>query len=414
VAYIMSRFPKLSETFVLNEILSVESLGIRVEVYPLLRERQPVSHPEAQRLTQRAHFQPFMSLDILRAQAHFLRRSPSTYFGALLEVLRGTWGSANFFLGAIGIFPKTVRFAYEMQQSGVAHVHAHFCSHPAAAALIIHRLTGIPFSFTAHGSDLHVERRMLDQKLEASAFAVTVCDFNKEVMVRTCGERLRPKIRVIHCGVDTDYFRPAPKRGTDRPFQIVCVASLEPVKGHRYLIDACRLLRDRGVEIRCHLVGAGPLRRDIEDQVEHAGLNSNVRFLGGQPRAEVARLLTRMDTAVLASHPTPEGKREGVPVALMEAMACGLPVVASGISGIPELVDHEVTGLLTPSGDAVALADALERLSSDPGLAAEMGRAGRHKVVRGFSLEENARGLVELIHSPEMALAEASSEAAAP
>jgi colanic acid/amylovoran biosynthesis glycosyltransferase len=413
VAYIMSRFPKLSETFVLNEILTLESFGVSVEVYPLLRERQPVSHPEALRLAGRAHFHPFLSAGILRAQAHFIRRRPADYFRALFEVLRGTLGSANFFLGAIGIFPKSVRFAYEMRKLGVAHVHAHFCSHPAVAALIIHRLTGIPFSFTAHGSDLHVERRMLDRKVEASAFAVTVCDFNREVMVRTCGERLRHKIHVLHCGVDARDFSASEARCGDDPFQIISVASLEEVKGHRFLIEACRLLRARGVEFRCHLVGAGPLRASLEAAIAGAGLGEHVHLHGGQPRAAVARLLARVDAAVLASHPTREGKREGLSVALMEAMAAELPVVASDISGIPELVEHERSGLLVPSGDPVVLADALERLSRDHELRRRMGEAGRRKVLRAFSLEANARHLLGLFRGVEAAGAIAPADGGA-
>ena len=179
VAYIMSRFPKITETFVFYEILTMDSMGIAVDVYPLLRERQPVAHPEVQAWVRRARFQPFISLPILRAHAHFLRRAPARYGKVLYEVLRQTWGSPNFFVGALGIFPKAVRFAFEMQARGTTHVHAHFATHPAVAALIVHRLTGIPFSFTAHGSDLHVDRRMLDIKVAASAFAVTVSTYNK-------------------------------------------------------------------------------------------------------------------------------------------------------------------------------------------------------------------------------------------
>src|SRR5437016_1216183 len=145
VAYIMSRFPKITETFILYEMLALEEFGVPVEIYPLLRETQPVAHPEAERLVRRAHFHPFISLAILRAQWHFIRRRPLAYFRLWAEVLGATWGSANFFLGALGIFPKAVRFAYEMARQGVTHVHVHFASHPAVAALIIHRLTGIPF-----------------------------------------------------------------------------------------------------------------------------------------------------------------------------------------------------------------------------------------------------------------------------
>src|SRR5437867_33231 len=335
VAYIMSRFPKITETFLLYEILALEEFGVPVEVYPLLREYQPVTHPEAERLVQRAHFHPFISLPILAAQLHFIRRRPLAYFRLWAEVLGATWGSANFFLGALGIFPKAVRFAYEMARQEVTHVHAHFASHPAVAALIIHRLTGIPFSFTAHGSDLHVERRMLDKKVAAAAFAVTISSYNKEVMVEECGEAARNKIHIIHCGVDTSVFSPHRQSLAQRPFQILCVASFEEVKGHKYLIEACQLLRDRGVDFTCHLVGDGPLRPVIEAQITAAGLLDQVRLHGGVPRADVVRMLAEADVMALASVPTRSGKREGIPVVLMEAMASGLPVVTSAISGIP-------------------------------------------------------------------------------
>ncbi|RPJ66155.1 MAG: glycosyltransferase [Acidobacteria bacterium] len=400
VAYIMSRFPKLSETFVLNELVTCAARGVAVEVYPLLRERQTTAHPEVEEWVRRAHFHAFLSVPVLRANAAWLRERPAAYLGLLWEVLRKTWGSANFFVGAVGIFPKTALFARKMREQGVTHVHAHFANHPALAAFIVHRLTGIPFSFTAHGSDLHVDRRMLDTKVAASAFTVTVSEFNREVIVRECGEEARRKVRVIHCGVDPDVFAPD---GGSRPrgnrFQIVCVASFEAVKGHRFLVEACGLLKERGLPFDCHLVGQGPQRADVERRVASAGLGPEFHFHGGLPRPAVAALLSSGDAAVLASHPTPQGKREGIPVSLMEAMAAGLPVVASAISGIPELVHAGSTGLLVPSGDPVALADALERLAGRPDLRARMGKAGRARVMRAFNLHTNTLELVRLFSS---------------
>ncbi|MBP1635084.1 MAG: glycosyltransferase [Acidobacteria bacterium] len=396
LAYIMSRFPKLSETFVLNEMAACAAQGVHVEVFPLLRERQAVAHPDVDEWVRRAHYHPFVSPRIVRSNLRFLAAEPRRYAGTIAEVLRKTWGSANFFVGALGILPKSVRFAEEMRERGITHIHAHFATHPALSAFIVHRLTGIPFSFTAHGSDLHVDRRMLDTKVGAAAFAVAVSSFNREVMVRECGEHARPKVHVVHCGVDPQVFSPraAPRR--DGAFRIACVASFEEVKGHRYLIDACRVLLDRGVDFECHLVGEGPLRRAMEARADAAGLGRRVRFHGGLPRPEVARLLAEADAAVLASHPTRAGKREGIPVALMEAMAAGLPVVATAISGIPELVQPGLTGFLVPSGDAAALAEALRRLAADPGLRARMGAAGRTRVIREFDLRANAAALVRL------------------
>jgi glycosyltransferase involved in cell wall biosynthesis len=396
IAYIMSRFPKLTETFILYEILEVQRQGVRIEIFPLLRERQKVTHPEVQILTENAHFHPFLSLRILGAQLHYLLRKPLVYLRLWFEVLRGTLGSFNFFFGAIGVFPKSVRFALEMERLGINHIHAHFATHPAVAGLIIHRLTGIPFSFTAHGSDLHVERKMLDKKVAAAAFAVTVSAYNKAVMVQTCGENLSDKIHVIHCGVDPDHFPPKSAPGVANSYQILCVASFEEVKGHKHLIEACELLSTRGIDFDCHFVGNGPLRANVERQIACTDLAEKFHVHGSLPRPEVIDMLQRADVFALASIPTKQGKREGIPVVLMEAMASGLPVVSSDLSGIPELVKNGVSGLLVPPGDSLLLTNALETLYRDPKCRVQMGRSGRKHVVEEFNLHTNALKLIEL------------------
>jgi len=400
IAYIMSRFPKLTETFILYEILAIEKQGAAVEVFPLLKERTKTCHPEARQIVARAHFHPFMSPRILLAQWHFIRRSPGKYFTLWLDVLRSTFGSFNFFFGALGIFPKTVLFAYEMEKLQIQHIHAHFANHPALSAFIIHRLTGIPYSFTAHGSDLHVERKMLDKKLRSALFAVTVSSYNKNLMTEECGEGVRDRIHIIHCGVDTNLFQPRAERTNASEFkgvfQILCVASFEEVKGHRYLVEACRLLADREIEFTCHLVGDGPLRRKIETQIEYSKLADKIQLHGALPRNQIITMLGNADAFVLASVPTKQGKREGIPVVLMEAMSSGLPVVASNLSGIPELVEDGISGILTPPKDSQLLARALAELYGNPMLRSRMGKSGREKVLDEFSLEKNTSKLLKL------------------
>ena len=397
VAYIVSRFPKVTETFVLFEMQAMERLGLQIEFFPLLREREPVMHPEAERWTHRAHYMPFLSFPILWAQLWFLGRSPRRYVVMWWEVLRRTWGSTNFFVGALGIVPKSVRFAYEMRRLGIEHVHAHFASHPAVAAFVVRRLTGIPYSFTAHGADLHVDRHMLREKLQEAAFAVPISDYNRELMVAECGESLRDRTRVVHCGVDLEVFVPRAANRTPAPrFQILCVARLETVKGHRYLIEACRILAEHSWDFECHLIGDGPRRQDIEAQIETAGLGDRVLLHGPRTRDEIVQWMAAADVLVLPSAPTRSGRREGIPVVLMEAMASELPVVSTATSGIPELVDDGVSGLLVAPEDALALAAALERLVASPDLRQALGRAGRARVARDFDLHRNAAELAAL------------------
>jgi colanic acid/amylovoran biosynthesis glycosyltransferase len=397
IGYITSRFPKLTETFVLYEIVAMDRAGIPTALFPLLATRQKVVHPEVELIRDRIRSHPFLSIPIVAACWHYARHRPRALWGSLVEVLRGTWGSVNFFAGAIGIFPKAVRIAYEMEAQGVTHVHAHFANHPTVAALIVHRLTGIPFSFTAHGHDIHVERRMLREKIDAAAFAVMISEYNRRLVLEECPGTDPGKLHLLHCGADTSLFTPGARSATPGALTIVCVGSFIEVKGHRHLVEACRLLRERGTDVRCHLVGDGPGRPDLEAQVSAAGLTRDVVMHGPLPRPAVARLMAEADVVVQPSVPTRRGSREGIPVSLMEGMACGLPAVASRISGIPELVDEGENGYLVPPGDPEALAGALGRLAANPELRGRMGRAAREKVLDAYDLTRNAARLVVLM-----------------
>jgi glycosyltransferase involved in cell wall biosynthesis len=388
----MSRFPKLSETFVLYEMLAVERLGVAVDVYPLLRERASVVHPEAAPLVERARYEPFFSWPILRSQLLLLRDRPRRYLGALWTAASGTFGSLNFFVGALGIFAKVAHMALRMEAEGVTHVHCHFASHPAVAGLIVHRLTGIPFSFTAHGSDLHKDRRMLCRKVSEAVFVVAISDYNRRMILDECHGRFADRVIVIHCGVDTDVFA-APERPPEGRLGLLCIGTLHEVKGQTVLVEACRRLSESGVDFVCRLVGDGPDRGRLTRQIAAAGLDERVLLEGSRTRAEVAALLRSADILVAPSVPTRSGKREGIPVVLMEGLASGVAVVASEISGIPELVVDGVTGLLVPPGDPAALAAALERLGADRLLRRRLGLGGREKVAREFNLETTAREL---------------------
>lgn len=399
VAYVMSRFPKITETFILYELLELERSDVSVEIFPLLREKATVVHPEAQRLMPRVRFLPMLSRDILGAALRRLGHDPWCMLCALAEVLWGTRGSANFLFGALGIFLKTVKMAEDMERLGVTHIHAHFASHPTLAALIVHRLTGIPFSFTAHGSDIHIDQTMFEAKLRAARFAVTVCRYNVDFLAEHCGDWVCDKLRVVHTGTDPDSFPYAPPaERAGRPFTILCVGALREVKGHHVLIEACALLRARGVDLQCRLIGEGELQRTLEQQIHEAGLWERVHLLGARPRAEVAAEMRAADAVLLPSILGRRGDREGIPVALMEAMATGRPVVSSRQSGIPELVEDGVEGLLCPPGDAVALADALDRLAGDADLCRRMGVAGRETILRGFDMRVSARTLALMLN----------------
>ena len=394
VAYLVSRFPKLTETFVLYELLALERQGVRVGLFSLQRERTSVMHPEAEQMLGRVHFSALLSWPVARALLHFLRRHPARLLRTLGTLLRANWGSRRYFTAAALFFPKIVYFAQRMQQQGVTHVHAHFASHPAAAAWVIHQLTGIPYSFTAHGSDLHRDQHMLREKVTGAEFVAAISRYNRDLIIQHCGSAAERKTEVIHCGVDTGLFRPAPAPpdlGDPQPaLRILCIGTLHEVKGQAVLLDAAERLQQRGVDFQCHLAGDGPDRSQLQQQARRARLEQRVAFHGTRTREEIRDLIRQADLVVAPSVLSRDGRREGIPVALMEAMASGVAVVASRLSGIPELVEHGVSGWLVAPRDASGLADAIERLASDPPLRRELARAGRQRVLSEFDLQRNA------------------------
>lgn len=399
VAYMMSRFPKLTETFILYEMITLERLGVEVELFPLVREKTAEMHPESIPYVQQAHFTPILSWSILDANLRFLLKKPREYVSTFWALFKHNLGSLRFFSRAMALFPKAVYFAQRMQREKIDHIHAHFASHPAAAAYVIHRLTGIPYSFTAHGSDIHRDRHMLREKVARAAFVVPISTYNKQVILDECAGSFAEKLIVVHCGVDTQAFKPngktwdVPAQG---PFSIVCIGTLHEVKGQRYLIEACRRLAEEGVAFNCRFVGDGPDRAKLQALVEQNGLNGCIQFLGRKTRDEIIEILHSSDVLVAPSVPSSDGRKEGIPVVLMEAMASGVPVVASRLSGIPELVEDGREGLLVAPGDVSGLADALKRIACDPALQQCLSQEGRKKVEREFDLFNNAAELVQL------------------
>jgi glycosyltransferase involved in cell wall biosynthesis len=387
VAYVMSRFPKLTETFIVSEMLAVEDAGVSVSIYPLLREEADLVQPAAAALVARATYLPFVSWPIVRSQLRFLTRAPRRYLGTLTALVRGAWRSPRFLVGGLAIFPKVAHMAELMRAAGIDHVHCHFANHPAAAGFVIHRLVGLPYSFTAHGSDLHKDRTMLCDKIRDAAFAVTISDYNRDLIRDTCPSA-RTQIELVHCGVDTTRFRPAP-RSQQPPFKIISVGTLHEVKGQRYLVEACAELARRGVDFRCRFVGDGPDRAMLEALARASGISERVEFTGAMTSVAVLALLHDSHVLVAPSVPTRDGRREGIPVVLMEAMATGLPVVASRLSGIPELVEDGANGILVHPGDAEDLANGLATLADAPERRDRLGESARRTIVASFDAATN-------------------------
>jgi Glycosyltransferase len=394
-AYIVSRFPHLPETFILREMNALQARGVDVELFPLVVQNQAVVHADARPWLARMHrITPFAG-KTLKSNLGMLLRRPGRYLATFFQMVWYNLPSPKFLTRAIYIFPCAVRMAEEMRSLGISHIHAHYATHPALAAWIAARFTDIPYSVSVHAHDIYVERSMLKQKLAGSAFIRAISAYNKQFLIDHLGDWVGQKTFVIHCGIQAERYAAGKKDHSDE-FRIVSVGSLQEYKGHEFLISACRILKDRGAAFQCTIAGGGELMGSLGDLIAQLGLTGEVHLAGAQTEENVATLLKEADCFVLASIITRMGKMEGIPVVLMEALASGLPVVASDISGIPELIEDQKTGLLCAPKDAQAIAEAIQWVQTHPEEAARMAKAGCRKVREEFDLEASVKELSDL------------------
>jgi colanic acid/amylovoran biosynthesis glycosyltransferase len=396
VAYVVSWFPAVTETFILEEVRDLRARGVTVDVFPLFGARGGEVHAAWRELEECTHYHSRAYWEIVTAQLHWLRRRPGAYLRAWGDALRGNAPSRKLLLRTPVVVAKAALLARRLEALGVRHVHAHWATHPALAAWVIRALTGIGYSFTTHAHDLYVDTAMLREKVDGARFVVTISEFNRALIERHCGSPAAAKVHVVRCGVDLGTFAPRPRAKGAVP-TFLCVASLRPYKGHDVLLDACALLRRRGVSARVVLAGDGELRRHLEARVAREALSGTVELLGAVPHERVPELLAASTAMVLPSVRARDGQMEGIPVALMEAMAAGVPVISTRLSGVPELVEDGASGLLVPERDGAALAAAMERIASDPDLGPRLAEGARRTVRERFDRSRNVAVLEGLI-----------------
>ncbi|HUP49725.1 MAG TPA: glycosyltransferase family 4 protein [Thermoanaerobaculia bacterium] len=389
----------MTETFILREMIEMERQGQPVRVVPMIRETPPVIHEAAKPWTGRALYTPFLSLSIAAANVRALLKRPLRYLSLLGRLIAGSISSPAVFARTMALFPKSVFLAEQLTGEGIRHIHAHYATHPATMALIVAGLSDITFSFTVHAHDIQVNRNLLRWKLRETRFVRSISAFNKRFLEDLYPGEARGKIIVVHVGIDPEGYeenaRGVQSAARDGTPKVLCVAAHRPYKGLPVLIEACRILRDEGVELRCDIVGHGPMRRELERMIREHGVGGIVNLAGARPQGEVARMMAEARLFALPSIVAPDGQMEGIPVALMEAMASGRAVVTTSISGIPELVEDGVSGLLVRPGDPAALAKAMKDLLRDPERTRVMGRRGQQKVRAEFNLPDCVSRLLE-------------------
>ncbi len=404
IAYVLKRYPRLTETFILNEIRAMERLGVQLHIFSLLPPEPPPHHPMVAEVRAPVHA-PAIGLaarlrEIARAHAATLAAAPWRYARAFGTALRRTLTSRHP-LSLWRQFARAGIVADTCRRAGLVHIHAHFANAPTAVAHFAHLMSGIPFSFTAHAKDIYLSRpAVLRRHLQAAEFTATCTGYNAEHLRRLAPQVDPRKIRLVYHGIDLGAFAASPsgrRSGSAGRPRVLAVGRLVPKKGHEDLIAACAALRDQGVDFDCEIVGSGPLHDALSAEIRRHDLEDRVALRGSMTHAKLIDLYRRASLFVLAPRIAEDGDRDGIPNVIAEAMAVGVPVVATDVSGIPELVRHEQTGLLAPSRDPAALAVAMQRLLQDRALAERLAATARDLLNREFDLWETTRALHALI-----------------
>lgn len=402
VAYLVSRYPAISHTFVLREVVALRELGFEVATYSIRRtERSQLLAPEDRDAdaTTRVLVPPTAAhvAGVLWLTIRHLPAVLSMFRFAQSRATPGWRGRVWQVFYAV----EALLLHDSMRRRGIRHVHAHFANVGAdVARLCAHvgsRITGEPWtwSFTMHGSTefYNVRAHGLADKVVDAELVVCISDFTKSQLQMLVPPATWPSLHVVRCGIQPDRFRPADRRPAEGHPEILYVGRLVPEKGPLVLVEAMRILRDRGVDAHATLIGEGPHRAELEEAIERAGLADRITLVGAVGHDEIPSWYEKADVFCLPSF------AEGVPVVLMEAMACGLPVVTSAITGVPELVRDGISGLLVTPSRADQLADALAALATDPERRVELGRAGRATVVEQYDIDRNVPALAGLLRS---------------
>jgi colanic acid/amylovoran biosynthesis glycosyltransferase len=410
VGYVLKMFPRLSETFILNEILALERRDVRVVVFSIKAPNESVRQLGVTEVRAPLHvIPPWRGRAIaghLYCHARCLLRAPRRYVRTLVFALgrRSRTGWKRFL--AAPFIVCTARAA------GVEHFHAHFASAPARQAKFASLLSGVPYSFTAHAKDLywhghqHGVNNKLKKRVRLASHVITISERNRHFIEGLGFKIPRRRLVTVYNGLDLrewPHLRPdgrpcAPR--DDGLLTILAVGRLVEKKGFHVLIEGCARLRAQGVAFRCVIAGEGPQRERLTGMIRAAGLSDCVELVGSIRQDQLREDLYL--SATLLAQPSvvgADGDQDGIPTVILEAMALGLPVVATDVSGIGEAVVDGESGLLVPADDAQALAEAIARLSRDPQLAAALARGARRMAETRFDLCRNVRILIHLMTS---------------
>lgn len=389
IMYVIRMYPQTSETFVVNEIRQLERMGTRVAIASCREPVEVVSHRSVEEVTAPIDygFDPLthhlfaVAADCVRQ----LRSSPRRFLATAASAVRLSVGHRRPDL--LKRFFQAATVATAARARHVEHLHAQFAHSSAQVAMFAAQMTGLGFSFTAHAHEIFsddVDHELLGHQIDRARFAVTVSEFNRAFIENATGRR----IDVVYNGIDLVQFATADVDDRD-PQLVLAVGRLVEKKGFLDLLVAIAALRDRGSDVRCRIIGEGPLHTRLDQEIARLGLADVVTLTGALSQEQVIRAYREAAVVVMPAVCAADGNRDALPTVLLEAMATATPVIGTRVTGIPEIIDHEINGLLVDEGDVAGIGDAIEQLLGDADLRRRMGDAGRAKAERTFDVTTN-------------------------
>ncbi len=367
VTYFINQYPKVSHSFIRREILALERLGMKVQRIALRGLNDVLVDPDD--LSERTNTQYVLDDGMLRMLLSILKTlvsSPLKFFLAFKLALKMGWHAERPLPYHIVYFAEACQIAVWMKSFGAKHVHAHFGSNSTEVVMLAHALGGPPYSFTVHGPEEFDKPQALKlaEKIKHAAFVVAISSYGRSQLFRWLEYGYWHKVKVVHCGLEQSFYDVAPalteKTYLPKIARLICVGRLCEQKGQLLLLEACRNLKEKGLEFELLLAGDGEMRSEVERMVRIYDLSDNVKITGWISSKQVRDEILAADVMVLPSF------AEGLPVVIMEAMALRRPVISTYVAGIPELVINGQNGWLVPAGSVAELSLAIEQLLSTP------------------------------------------------
>jgi colanic acid/amylovoran biosynthesis glycosyltransferase len=399
VAYLAPEMGGVTHTFIHREMAALEALGVEVVPFATVPPNDSANADETRTLRERTlvlYKLPPATI-LLMGIAQFFR-SPIRMIRAKFALIRDIVcaqvpGIGNRFK-LIGQFYIGAAFANELVARKIDHLHVHFAHVPATVGMYASLISGVPYSFTAHANDIFVRPVALKEKVARATFCACISEFNVRFLTKLGCNPAR--LLVVRCGLDTSEYAYETPRRNGNVLSLFSVGRLVEKKGFHVLIGALARVQGRGVPFNCRIVGSGPLEERLRSQIAELGLANCVHLLGSQPQHRVKELLAETDVFVLACVVARDGDQDGIPVALMEAMALGIPVISTEVSGIPELIQNRYNGLLAKPDDDEGLADCIVALAEQPQLIEATSLKARSTIENTFNATHSARELLAL------------------